>query len=79
MLVDLRQAFRKVVYEMVNRVRQRNVDELAIGKDALNLAPEAGVDSVIVTHVEETTAREIVAQSDDLVVTQADVAVTGDV
>src|SRR2546423_428043 len=42
---------------MVNRMRQRNVDELAIGKDALHLAPEARVDAVVVAYVQEAAPR----------------------
>src|SRR5436190_9474067 len=64
---------------MVNRMRQRNVDELAIGKDALHLAPEARVDAVVVAYVQEAAARQVLAQSNDFVIAQPDVAVTGDV
>src|SRR2546423_14833167 len=59
-------------------MRQRDVYQLTIGEDALDLAPEARVDAIIIADVQEAAAREIVAQPNDLLVAQTDVAVAGD-
>src|SRR5438045_6412743 len=59
-------------------MRQRDVYQLTIGEDALDLAPEARVDAVIVADVQEAAAREIVAQPNDLLVAQTDVAMARD-
>src|SRR5205814_9760982 len=48
------------------------------GEDALALAPEARVDAVSVADVQEAAAREIVAQPNDLLVAETDVAMARD-
>src|SRR4029077_13561327 len=58
-------------------MRERNVYELAIGKDPLDLAAEARVDSIVVAHMEEAASHQILSQSHNLLVTQANVAVPG--
>src|SRR3954447_12808944 len=60
-------------------MRERDVDELTIWKYPLDLAAEAGVDAVIVAHMEEPAPCEILAQPNDLFVTQPNVAVSRDV
>ena len=61
-LVDLRQALREVVDDVIDRMRQRHVHQLAVGEDALHLAAEALVEPVVVVGVEEAAALQVLAQ-----------------
>src|SRR5687768_5505593 len=63
---------------MVYEMSHRDVHERPIGKDPRDLAPERGIDAVVVAHVQKPAAQEILAQTRDLDLAQADVAVTGD-
>ena len=50
---------RKVVDDVVDRMRERHVDERTIRKDALDLASEARVEPVVVVRVQKAAALEI--------------------
>ena len=61
-LVDLRQPLREIVDEVIDRMRQRDVNERPIGEDALDLATEALVEPVVVVDVQKAAALQILAQ-----------------
>ncbi len=77
MLVDLRQPFRKLVDQVVDRVRQSHIDQRTVWKGPRDLAPEARVEPVVVVHVQKAAPRQVLAQPSDLHVAELDVAVTG--
>jgi hypothetical protein len=78
-LVNLRNALREVVHDVVDRVVHRHVDERPIRKNALDLPPKTLIKPIIVVDVEKTAACEILAEPRDLGVTELDVAVPRDV
>src|SRR6185437_6563770 len=75
-LVDLRDALGEIVDDVVDRMRERYVDQRAVGKDAFDLAAKRRVETVVVVGVQESAPLEILAQARDLGVAEMDVAVT---
>src|SRR5689334_19481469 len=61
-LVNLRNALRKVVNDVVDRVVERDVDQWPIRKDTFDLPPKTFIKPVIVVDVQEAAARQILAQ-----------------
>src|SRR5437763_10880416 len=74
MHMDLGEALGQVVYDVVDRVRKRNVDERPVGKNALDLATEALVEPVVVVDVKKTTTCKILPEPLHFRVRKLDVA-----
>lgn len=75
-LVDLGNAFRKVVHHVIHRVSKRDIDKRPVGKYTLDFAPEAGIESIVVVDVQKSASREKLTEPDDLGFAKAYVSVT---
>ena len=73
-LVDLGDALRERVHEVVNRVRQRDLNHRMVRKDAYDLPPERRVHAVVVVGMQETALLQIAAEIADLHVREMHVA-----
>src|SRR5262245_61792558 len=62
---------------MIDRVRERHIDQRTIREDARDLSPEIRVQPVVVAHMQEPAAQEILAQSVYLRIAEPYVAVPG--
>src|SRR5688572_33434782 len=58
---------------------QRHVDEWTFGEHTRDLSTKAGIEPVVVTDVQESTTREILAETLHLTIAQPDVPVSRDV
>src|SRR5207248_5153269 len=68
-----------IVHDVIDRMRERNVDQRAVRKHTLDLATEALVESIVVVDVQEAAALQVLSQARDLSIAEANVAVPGDV
>src|SRR5687767_4736185 len=78
-LVNLRKSGGKVVYDMIDRVRERHIHQGTIRKNSRDFLTEALVQAVVVIDVEKAAAIEVLAKSHHLGIRKLDDAVAGDV
>src|SRR5215831_13686540 len=74
-LVNFRQTSGEVVLLVKDRMRKGQLDQVLVGKDAVHLAAEGGVDAVVVVTPKEAAAREIRVHALDFGGCEAHVAV----
>lgn len=74
-LVDFRQAIRKIILRVIDGMREWQLDELRVGQNFFHFAAEARVHAIVVVGEQESAGRKVRAQVLGVVLAERDVAV----